>query len=290
MRDASQQGPGWKGRKIGHPAGVTVTCMVLFSMAMGGLNSQAQVVAPATGERAPVTVADAIGMSKVSSEADHPEAEIGYFSPNGKNFVIIVRRGNLKQNTNDYSLLSWRSDHIFRSPAATVLLRMSSSSNRPAIREVTWLADNETLAFLGEHPGESQQLYTFNIRTHRLVKVTNHPSNLLAYSLSLHGQFLAFVAEEPMKSMWDKRSTREGVVISTEYIYQVIAGRKGGRMWGTPQLFYQVQGGLARRIITEDVADVLGSGLRVSPDGHYTLLAPRVRTVPEVWKEYRNAD
>jgi dipeptidyl aminopeptidase/acylaminoacyl peptidase len=289
MREASQNGPAPLARKIGHRAMVTIDCIVLVCTLIGTPHSRAQVVGPRTGEGTAVAVADAIRMSKVSSEAGHPETEIAHFSPNGKNFVIVVRKGNLRRNTNDYSLLLWRSDQVFHSPAPTVLLRMSSSSNRPAIQGVTWLADDETLAFLGEHPGESQQLYTFNIRTHVLMKVTNHPSNLLAYSMSLNGQFLAFVAEEPVKSMWDKRSMREGVVISTEYVYQVIAGRKGGRMWGTPQLFYQIHGGRARRIVTEDVADVLGSALRLSPDGHYILFAPRVRIVPEIWKQYTNA-
>ncbi len=289
MREPSQRGSASPGN-MGHRARITISCMVLVGLVLvASRYSQARIVSSGTRGGRAVTVEDAIEMSKVSNEAGHPETEIAHFSPDGKNFVIVVRRGNLQRNTNDYSLLLWRSNQIFRAPRVAVLLRMISSSNRPAIREVTWLADNETLAFLGEHAGESQQLYTFNIRTHALLKVTNHPSNLLAYSMSRDGQFLAFVAEEPVKSMWNPRSTREGVVISTEYVYQLIAGSKGGRMWGTPQLFCQVRGGRARRIATEDVADVLGSGMRLSPDGHYIVFAPRVRTVPEVWKQYTNA-
>src|SRR5260370_20513003 len=123
--------------------------------------------------KSPVTVADSIRMTKLGAYSGRAQ-----FSPDGKKFVIVVKKGNLHENTNQYSLLLWQSAEVFSSPPPTVLLRMSSSSNRPAISAVSWLADSQRIAFLGEEPGELQQLYTYHLRTKQLRKITNQPTNL----------------------------------------------------------------------------------------------------------------
>src|SRR5260370_6981398 len=109
---------------------------------------------------------------------------VAQFSPDRRKFVVLLRRGNLEQDANVYSLLLWQTAEALRSPVPLVLLTMSSSSNREAIRDVTWLDDNETVAFLAEHPRELRQLYTFNTRAHGLKKRTNHPTSLISYSIT----------------------------------------------------------------------------------------------------------
>jgi len=47
------------------------------------------------------------------------------------------------------------SDHL----DPDVLLTMVSSSNRPAIQNVKWLADNETVVFIGRTVRELPELY-----------------------------------------------------------------------------------------------------------------------------------
>src|SRR5207253_4550473 len=121
---------------------------------------------------------------------------VAHFSPDGKRFVVVLRRGNLKQNTNDFSLLLYQTDTVFHSPKPDILLRMSSSSPyRAAISEIGWLADSETLAFLGESPDEVSQVYTFNVRTRLLKKLTNHPTAITSYALTGDGRELVFAAE-----------------------------------------------------------------------------------------------
>src|SRR6266481_1003096 len=59
----------------------------------------------------PVTVADSIGM-KTLADSNY---FVGYsvvdpvvhFSPDGTKFVVVLRKGNLQQNTNEYSLFLW---------------------------------------------------------------------------------------------------------------------------------------------------------------------------------------
>jgi hypothetical protein len=49
---------------------------------------------------------------------------------------------------------------------------MASSSNRPAIQNVVWLDDNDTILFLGENPGETTQLYSVKCSSKELKKLT----------------------------------------------------------------------------------------------------------------------
>ncbi len=172
-------------------------------------------------QRRPVEVADSIEMRIVATDRWYYDGyslrrPVAEFSPDGTKFVILVRRGNLQKNTNAFSLLLWHVDKIPQRSVPDELLTMESSSNREAIKEVQWLADNVTVAFLGERVGEHQQLYTFNAHTRVLNQRTHHQSSLLAYSITPDGKSIAYVAEGADESIWNKRAVKEGLVVSNE--------------------------------------------------------------------------
>src|SRR6185312_14322448 len=179
---------------------------------------------PAHQTTQPVTMVDVIGMRRL------PDAESGgsiaHFSPNGKNCVIVTRRGVLERNVNEYSLLLWKTDQILSAKPPQELAKLSSSSNRPAIQQVSWI-DDDTLAFLGEHENELQQLYELNLTTRRLIRITNHRSNLISYSVSSGGRSIAFLAEEPPESIFDHNSRQEGLIVGAQWLPQLLHGIKG---------------------------------------------------------------
>ena len=82
----------------------------------------------------PITVSDAIRMRRAADpdndQASDWRARYAHFSPDGVRFVIVVKKGNLEKNTNEFSLVGFRTADAFNSPKADVLLTMSSSSNR----------------------------------------------------------------------------------------------------------------------------------------------------------------
>src|SRR5713101_6387745 len=65
----------------------------------------------------PVTVADAIGMTRLAADdtslIPSPPAR---FSPGGKQFILVLKKGDLEKNTNEFSLLRFRTSEAFRSP------------------------------------------------------------------------------------------------------------------------------------------------------------------------------
>jgi hypothetical protein len=107
---------------------------------------------------------------------------VAKFSPDGKRFVVILRKGNLEANTNEYSLVLFQTAEVYQSPEPRVVASLASSSNRPAIDNVFWLDDNDTILFLGERPGEQTQLYSLKCRSKQLVKLTDLATSMTSFS------------------------------------------------------------------------------------------------------------
>src|SRR5260370_22747854 len=114
-------------------------------------------------QRRPVTVADVIRMKTLwdSSWVDGrpPKDNVAIFSPDKERFVVVIKSGALVRNVNEYSIALFSWDEVFRHPAPEILITMSSASNRPAVQQLS-CQDNRTIAFVGEAPGDEQQVYT----------------------------------------------------------------------------------------------------------------------------------
>jgi dipeptidyl aminopeptidase/acylaminoacyl peptidase len=207
---------------------------------------------------------------------------VAQFSRDGKEFVIVVRRGNLEDNTNEYRLLFWKTKEIGNARVPEELLRMSSSSNRCAIENVKWLEDNETLAFLGERPGELHQLFTFNIHTHTLTGLTKHPTNLLSYGITPDGKRLAFTAEAARPTLFEEKAQREGIIVGAQPLADLIEG-KGSAV--PAEVWFQREVGISRQLTVPDSSSYSGEPV-LSPDGRFIAIRAQVQSIPEEWKEY----
>jgi dipeptidyl aminopeptidase/acylaminoacyl peptidase len=277
--------------KVSVPIKIAVLLYVVLLGHPGYTASQDTAKANIRSKR-PVTTADAIRMTKFAdpeySSGASSRGLVAQFSPDGKKFVVVLRKGDPENNTNVYSMLLWRTQEVFSSPNMDVLLTMSSSSNRAAIHDVKWLQDNETVAFLGENPEEPGQLYTLNIKTHALNKISKTPDNLLAYCVTVNGDQVAYIAQGSAENLWNERARREGVHIFTQPLYKLLVGEQGNDVGGERRLFFQSKVGNSRRLYTEDKIEY-GNGKNeplLSPDGKYILLLLNPSKFPAKWKEY----
>lgn len=209
-------------------------------------------------EKRPITVDDAIAMTRLG-EGDYfsggDEWHAAHFSPNGKLFVVVLRRGNIKRNTNDFTLYLFQTRRAFDSPTPHALVMMSSSSNRDAIQSVKWLPDNETVAFLGEKPGEVPQVYTFNVRTERLARQTHSATVIYKYDISYDSREILYEAERARPSGVSRTTPTEGSVISRSYFLDSIAASDSKPFVEGGDLFIQRRGIATRIPVTAD--DVL---------------------------------
>jgi len=248
----------------------------------------------AFGGRRPVTIPDAIEMTSLADPyylgGRSSAGRVAQFSPDGTKFVVLLSKGNLGSNTVEYSLLLWRTNEILSSPKPDILLVLSSTSNRPAIRFVTWCEDNETILFLGEHPGELQQLYRLNIRTHGLERLTSSSTNVIGYDAP-GTKSIAFIAEE-LRENAEQKVRRFGLPITSQMLTEVLLGHPDEYWADHVRLCIQAAGAmgnvktLSNRVLLPfppaDARPVL------SPNGQYIVLLSNVERIPSDWREYRD--
>src|SRR5258708_22237784 len=138
------------------------------------------------------------------------------FSPDGRHYVVILKKGNLETNINEYSLVMFKTADVFQSPVPRVLVSLASSSNRPAINNVLWLDDNDTILFLGEHPGEQTQLYSLKCSTTQLEKLTISATALTLLATSANGEEIVYTAKDPASPSLTESATQKGISITHE--------------------------------------------------------------------------
>ena len=247
----------------------------------------------ATGVESPrehlVTVQDSIAMTRLADPfyfAGGPSnGRVARFSPDGRHFAVVLEKGNLTQGTNDFSI------YLFETAAlptakSKLLLTMSSSSNRNGISQLQWLGDNETIVFLGENPGETGKVYSFNIRTNRLKTMAAATTAIVNYGITVDGRTLVYVAE-PLTPAEDEteESMNQGIVITSQSLVDLLAGNCRQPPWWKYRLFVQA-GGLVRNVPLEDGIYGLQASLAVSPDGRYAVVPAFVKGIPDAWEEY----
>ncbi len=267
-------------------------CVIGFSLFLHPIRGDEDIRRP---EKRGVTVADAIQMTRWADRGyffGGSPGPVALFSPDGKQFIIVVRKGNIEHNTNEYSLLLFRTGDVFYTPRPRVLVTMSSSSNRDAILNVKWLDDNETVVFLGENPGQVPEVYGFNVRTSRIERLTNHPSPIVAYEISTDGQEIVYEADPLARNVLDTEETkRNGVVVTTQFPPDLLSGDCGAvekmNAFYKKELFIEKRGWPASRVFTSDfVANLLP--LYLSRTGRYAVLSVYVADIPPSWSDYQD--
>jgi dipeptidyl aminopeptidase/acylaminoacyl peptidase len=235
----------------------------------------------------PVTIADSIRMTTI----DNPNYSLGTwgrddvaaFSPDGKRFVVIVKKGNVEQNTVEYSLLLYQTAQALSSSPPEVLASLSSSSPRPAIESVTW-QDDRTLAFLGENPGERHQLYRVDCDSKRIRKLTNQPTDLMNYAFSSKGDIF-FTAAKPAQLIGGKGNH---VIVDRENLYQLVSGVQFGVLAGL-DLFVTRKGSNRPAPLRVNGMMEGDSPPWPSPDGRYLAIQTIASRsdIPLDWYDYQ---
>jgi hypothetical protein len=209
------------------------------------------------------------------------------FSPDKSKLVAILRKGKIRTNRNEFSIVLWQTRDVLRSPKHEVILRLESSSNRPAIESARWI-DDETIAFLGEHPNESHQVYRLNCRSRELRRITNSPTNVISFDIA-GNKVLAYTAEtlpDGPHPSWQ----RFGRPISTELITDVLLGHPDEQWSDHVRIVLERTAVKARpKALSERFLMPFPSPDDhpvVSPDGRYVLLLANSESIPKVWQEY----
>jgi Tol biopolymer transport system component len=243
----------------------------------------------AAGKKRPITVAGVIGMTRIAGTqypAVRPKRDFAVFSPDGKHFAIVLSKGNVGKNTNDYCLLLFRTRDVFRDAAPTTLALFSSSSNRMGISDVTWSKDNDTIFFLGARRGQVTQLYSVRSSSRELRKLTSHSTSLTSYAIAQQGERIVYAADEPERDLINGNSLRHGLHVTTESLSDLIKGQIRNY---EPELFVKGNASVSeKRLHTQGPFDNGINNLFLSPDGRYLVLKTDTTEIPESWRRYED--
>lgn len=212
-------------------------------------------------------------------------------SPDREHFVLVLARGNLVHNTNDYVMLLFGTKDLLSSPVPITLVQFSSSSNRPAIQNVKWL-NNTELAFLGEQPGQNTQLYTFDIVTRELRQLTHHSTSLVSFAMNTNADNLFFMAEQRAHSLLTRQTKREGISVKDQPVADLIAGNNNEEASLRGELFSMSPvTGKIRRIVVQDRLDTYSyyRSLHLSPDNRYLAVKSIAERIPQGWQQYHDS-
>ena len=259
-----------------------------------GSTSTAQSAAVAGLTKRPPTVADSIKMTRLGDTlytyGESSKGIVAKFSPDGKRFVVILRKGNLEANTNEYSLVLFQTAEVFQSPEARVLVSLISSSNRPAIDDVRWLDDNDTILFLGERPGEQTALYSLKGSSNELRKLTNHANNLTSFVTTASGNVIVYGSENPAATFLTESVARKGLAVTDELITDLIRGGPGGDVLADRSLLIKRSGKDSETKIASHgrIWDHPPDGPSLSPDGAHLLIREEATHISNTWSEYED--
>jgi len=292
-----------KYRRIGRPAGILAGFALLALHSSGTpVESQTRRVPnqpneDANSARRRFSQEDSIGMVRIAGPGAISEyagtltKDFACFSPDGNKFAIILKKGNLETNTNDYTVFLFEVKDLFSHPQPRKLISMSSSSNREGIKDVEWLSDSTTLLFLGQNPGETMQLYALDTRSGIARKLTHHATNLIAFSADSRGQRVVYAAEKVAEPVVSSGTQRDGLVIGNQSLADLLGGTAidnardlivldtttererpltfsnalHGQLWGDAPMF------------------------SLSPDGKQLVVKLNLRDVPSSWHAYRES-
>jgi hypothetical protein len=214
---------------------------------------------------------------------------VAKFSPDRKRFVVILKKGNFEANTNEYSLVLFQTAKVFQSSKPRVLVSLASSSNRPAINNVFWLGDNDTILFLGEPPGEQMALYSVKCSSEEIRRLTNHATNLTSFVTTASGEEIVFAAKDPVSTFLTESVSRKGIAVTNEQLTDLIRGSYGGEEYDDDSLFVQRLGqNAATKVAIRGSLGVGDPEISLSPDGAHFLLRTEAKHIAKTWGEYQD--
>jgi dipeptidyl aminopeptidase/acylaminoacyl peptidase len=196
----------------------------------------------------------------------------------------------VESNTNEFSLLLFQTADALDSPKLDLLVKMSSTSNRDAIRKVRWLDDNETIVFLGENPGTTAQIYTIDIKRRQVRRISNHRTSITNYDVTPDGQEVLFLADTPAIRMKDEEEVqRDGAIIRSQPLPELLAGSCALSTYCAQQQVFLQRGKLPPIYIPVKGLVWDRNPVSIAPYGRYGLVGVNLLAegLPTAWGNYK---
>ncbi len=241
--------------------------------------------------RRPITVADIIGWSRLAGKG---YGDVGVTSSNGVEVASVVERGDVARNVVRSTVVVVHLPGSKGLPAVDTVATFVSASNRPAVSGLRWLADNRTLAVLGERADQGDtlpQVYAVDIRSRQSTQLTHHPTPITGFDLGSGGYPVVYMAERTVDTTQYRTWRQHGFAVQeTQSLYSIAAGQYAARDWVNEVFVIAGPVAPARRLRMpgREAFSLCSPALSLSPDGTTVLLTCSPRHLPEAWAGYKD--
>jgi dipeptidyl aminopeptidase/acylaminoacyl peptidase len=237
------------------------------------------------------TVTDGIEMTTVvdPDNTDEPvrpvEGSPAKRSPDGRRFALITMRGDAATNMITYSLVVYDADTLFTRPAPREVLKMTSSSSRAGISSIRWLADARRIAFLGERPHETPQLFVVDTSTGEVTQLTDQGPPIKSYDITPDGSAWVYSARPPDRVVPDESKARGYAITSTD-LSLVLHGLASPPVGAARDIYYgrKEWGRKSRKIQSAEEVWFF----TISPNGRYVVESLPAKILPGEWDQYQS--
>lgn len=269
--------------------------MLAASVRVAPVVLSAIVVATGAALAKPITVDDGVQATRVVNNDLPPVA----FSPNGKQLALTVYRGDLRSNTNVYSILLFRASQ--RNPTnGTRVVSLATRGNIQAISYVKF-AGNTRLVFRCADGEIMRSICAYDIPNKRLYRVVRAVGEISAFDMSADGDELLYSVKVP-KTDAEVRSWHDaGFTVPSSFSFVNYVEMLQRDPWSNPRVQLRV---LSLRNHHEDlIYDTAGRPhfdiryataemyqLFMSPSGRYAVgYCYQPLSVPESWHWFSSA-
>ena len=273
--------------------------MLVMLIASGGLGYVAESAAK------PLTVADAIETTGFmrSTNAFRSHGSGVFVSPDGRRYVVMLTRGDLKCNCNHVELLAGGLDTLEHAEPKRIALLSTDSLGSPdpeiEVPKLTspgsnppmWLPDSQRVVFYWPDDRDMLQLVSVNVVTGELLYLTRAGQHVQSFDISPSGGVLYTARIEHSKDA-SQELLRKGFTVSGNApLVDLLNGDVDG--YGAFDRAHNVQWFWARR--PGDGDRMLEGGIdpwrpfmpsAFSPDGRHVLIEHNAAAVPESWSHY----
>lgn len=253
----------------------------------------------------PLTVADGIETTRI--KPDFTNHQVAHISPDGKHYVVALVKGDLKRNGLWLELISGSLDSIDAASKYNTIARLFTEGKGSMyghsdqltwnyFNPIVWLRDNERVALLwgdgtAQHP---IQAIAVNTRTHKVDRLTNHPTDVQAFAVNRDGSI--FYAATAHRQNTSDELFRRGFTVRNADLMSVLHGEVDG--WGLDDRWFNFERFIAESPGTPPRKLIIASrsyeGIdprpaEFSPDGKYAIVDAAPEGIPLEWDAYTNA-
>ncbi len=254
------------------------------------------------------TVPDSIEMLRFSTGTEEDAGPIARFSPDGRYFIVVIKRGVLQSDEIESTIWLFKGDEgslgldetaTERPAEPKAVVRMSAATNGDPISDIRWQPDGHTIAFLGRNHSDERHLFVLDINEGHLAQLTPQGIDITGFD-GAENTFIVS-AQRPIPDSELYQSAGPGlqdIQVGTGLsIFSLLYPHWEEVTFGiSSQSLMELSGGktFTVRSAATSAPIVLTRGrpvslLSLSPSGRYVVATNNVERVPTDWEKYEPA-